>query len=174
MKISEANKNTVRTPLIWASCMAVVAIIQEVFDLYIGNEIIDNPVYYCSIIWIMFACLIGKFEAFYFAMKMNSKMFIDINEHLLFTCIRGVVLIPIFILTDWKAVLCYVAMFPFFHDGAYYTQRERIKPNTYHKKWFAQSTTSTAKLTKYFTPVVRTSLAIIAIAMIIVLRYKYL
>ncbi len=174
LNISEATKDTLKTPLIWTACLLVMAFIQEIFDIYLGNEVIENPVYYCTIIWIMFACLSAKFEAYYYNYAMQDNSPQKPNMHFLLTVIRFIVIIPIWVLTNFEAVICYVAMFPFFHDGSYYVERNRIKPGTYSKRWFAQSTTSTAWTTKFMIPVIRTILAAIAIGMIIVIRYKYI
>jgi hypothetical protein len=169
--MKESTKNTLKMPLIWLAVMLVLLLIQVIGDIYIANEIVETPVYYCTFIWIAYAWLSAQFEAYYFnyAEKDNAE---KPNLHKLLTVIRFVVIIPIWILTSWKAVLCYMAIFPFFHDGSYYTTREIIFKGTYPKKWFAQSITSTALSTKFFTPVVRTILAIISIIMIILLRYK--
>lgn len=169
--MKEATKNALRMPLIWASVMLIILLIQVIADIYIGNEIIENPVYYCTFIWACYAWLSAKFEAYYYNYA-SKDPHEKPNLHKLFTIIRFVVITPIWILTSWKALICYIALFPFFHDGSYYTTREQIFKGTYPKKWFAQSTTSTALSTKYFTPVVRTILAIISIIFIILLRYK--
>lgn len=58
-------------------------------------------------------------------------------------------------------------VFPFLHDGKYYSTRNYFNRQLYTKKWFAQSTTSTAITTKIFTPVVRTILFGLGILIII-------
>ena len=61
--------------------------------------------------------------------------------------------------------------FPFFHDGADYTRRHELDNKMYPKKWFDQSTTSTAwtdKL-KICGPILRTGYLIISIAILILI-----
>ncbi len=172
--MNEAIKNTIKTPIIWGCCMIILAIAQWAGDFYLGNEIIDHAPLYCGIIWILFASFTGCFEAYYYnyASKDNSPD--KPNLHFMLTLIRAIVMVPIFVLTDWKSVLCYMAIFPFFHDGSYYTQRERITPGVYPKKWFAQSTTSTAWSDKFMTSVIRIILAIIGTSMLVITCYKYI
>lgn len=124
----------------------------------LGNFIADRPSVYTTIIWIVFGLFMSTFEALYFTHEINSSFHDKINEHPLFVCIRACVLVPLWILTSWKVVLCLAVMFPFIHDGQYYLFREKLVKGTYPKGWFAQSTTSTALSTKYMTPVVRTIL----------------
>lgn len=129
---------------------------------------------FCLLIWIFYTILSARFEAYYYnyASKDNSK---DIkNLHILFTTIRTLVLLPIFILTTWKITICYIMLFPFFHDGAYYTKRHNIDNRIYKDKWLSQSTTSTAKLTKYFTPLVRVCLMLLALILLTLIHYKSL
>ncbi len=130
---------------------------------FIGNLIVETPAIYSTIIWIVFAMLVSKLEAFYYTHEINSGFKDNFNEHGLFTFIRACVILPLWILTSWKVALCLVIIFPFFHDGNYYRMRNKIVPGTYPRKWFSQSTTSTAWSTKFFTPVVRAVLACIGL-----------
>ena len=45
---------------------------------------------------------------------------------------------------DWFTLLSAAFIFPFMHDGAYYTVRNFLNNSIYQKKFFADSTTSTA------------------------------
>lgn len=134
---------------------------------FLGNLIIETPALYCLLIWIAFTIFSSTFEAFYYTHEINSGFQDNFNEHTLLTIMRFSALIPLWILTDWKFALCYVMMFPFLHDGNYYRWRDKIKPGTYKRRWFAQSTTSTAWTTKIFTPLIRTILAIGALTWLI-------
>lgn len=177
--MNEAIKNTIKTPLVWAVCMIILGAVQWLGDFFIGNEIIDHPPLYCEILWCLFASFSGSFEAYYY--DLNSKVKnTNPNLHALLTIQRAIVIIPILVLTNWKCLLCYIAMFPLFHDGSYYLERERIAPGTYPKKWFDVSTTSTAKidilLLKLFSPktivIIRTTLAFISMVLLVLICYK--
>ena len=167
-KMSIADKRIFSFVIKWALFWALWAFIEWQFNIAIFDEVIHTPQLYCAIFTAFFAYFSAKFEAYYYhyTAKYNDMP----NIHFLFTIIRIFYLLPVWCLTDYKAIICYIFMFPFFHDGAYYTERNRLNPDIYKKKWFAQSNTSTAKLTKYFTPIVRTVFAIIGIAALICLR----
>ena len=51
---------------------------------------------------------------------------------------------------------CLILASPFFHDGFYYWGRHRLDNSIYKKGFWDQSTTSTALLTKFCTPTLRT------------------
>lgn len=135
----------------------------------IGSLILGNAKYYCFIIWVSFALTTAKLEAYYYAHEMNSHFVDNFNEHTLFNFIRLCVWVPLWIIAGWKIALCLGAMFPFLHDGMYYVWRNRIQPGLYPKKWFDQSTTSTALSTKYMTPAVRSGIFLLAIISLIFL-----
>jgi hypothetical protein len=52
--------------------------------------------------------------------------------------------------------LCMALSSPFWHDGFYYSKRNDLDRNMYKKRFFDQSTSSTALLTKFCTPILRT------------------
>ena len=54
-------------------------------------------------------------------------------------------------------------MFTFLHDGMYYAQRNNLNKETYPKRWFDYSTTSTAKLDKFLNPTNRIIMFIVGI-----------
>ncbi len=142
-------------------------LIGRFFDTTLISAIIENPSYSCLVILAVWAMTLGEFEARFYHYKSEKD---KNNEHPMFAFSRLLVFLLAFIITDWKFTLCYMAMFPFFHDGAYYTQRNYMNHTLYAKKWFAQSTTSTALTTRIFTPIVRTILAALAIGTIITLN----
>lgn len=146
-------------------------ILQKVgYDGLIGNWMINEPKVYCSIIWILYAVVSARFEAHYYEHEINSKFTDNFNEHKLLTFARLLVVTPLSIIASWKAGICLMFMFPFFHDGQYYTTRNLLNRNIYKRKWFDQSRTSTAILTKIFTPVVRIICAVAGIAGLIFLK----
>lgn len=135
-------------------------------------------------IWIIYSMIEGKREANYWHHKVNSSqypIFQSVNEHGLFMLQRGLVLILISIVVHlitgnllW--VLYFITMnsliFSFFHNGSMYNERylmsKKVNPDkpslwVYNKRWWAQSTTSTAVLTKFMAPISRTIQASIGI-----------
>lgn len=159
-------KSVAKILAVFISYIAIdLFIVDRYFDVSIVDAILSVPAYYCGFIGLIFTYFTTQFEVlFWHELKGEKPAY---NPHDLFMWIRISFLIPIFLLTDWYNVLCYMAAFPFFHDGLYYTGREKLSPGVYPKKWFAQSTTSTALWTKYFTPVLRTLLAISGLACLI-------
>lgn len=160
----EATRDAIRFAIIAFSIVICGILISMMLGENLGNWIVETPWAYCMIIWIVFAFFSSTFEAMYYNHEVRSSYQDNFNEHPLFVAIRSCVLIPLWIIAGWKVALCLGVMFPFFHDGQYYRFRNKIDPTLYRKKWFSQSTTSTAFSTKYFTPVVRTSLCILAFA----------
>lgn len=121
------------------------------------------------LLWVLFSILEGRREAFYFSYKMKASITLQkglkTDEHVMFTIQRALVF-------ALAATACYsnllntslilfslMLSFPFFHDGMYYFTRNRLD-GIYSKKWFDQSTTSTAKSDKFnfFNPISRTIL----------------
>lgn len=126
-------------------------------------------------LFLAYAAFEGWREALYWYIK-HSSYFTDwkpkVEEHTVFTIQRAIVTIMGSILlffTGMWWVWCLVSMlgfalcFTFMHNGAMYLTRNNIDPYTYPKRWWAQSTTSTAKLTKFETPVSRTIQFVIGI-----------
>lgn len=128
--------------------------------------------------WIWYACMEGIREGRYYYLR-NAPELINVrngirwirthNEHGLFTFQRGMVYLFLEIIKfsifffsfstykSWEIyfmipimLLLPISIFPFFHDGCYYSEYNRLSKVDYEKKWFAESTTSTAviELTK--------------------------
>lgn len=117
-------------------------------------------------LWISYAILEGWREGVFFHKvevdKLGGKIL-----HNTWTIQRALVLGMILATNlDWW-VIALPLVFPFFHDGEYYRTRHALNYGIYPKKWWAQSTTSTAFLTKFQTPVVRSILAIIGLLTLI-------
>ena len=132
---------------------------------YAWSWIVATPVFYCSLLWISYSLCEGKLHGYYYAHHMVSSLKENFNEHPLFNFMRLCVLTPIFVLCGWKATLCLMAMQPFCHNGCFYYTRD-ILDHKYPKRWFAQSTSSTAWLTKFFTPTVRTISFLVGVILI--------
>jgi hypothetical protein len=86
------------------------------------------------------------------------------EEHTLFTVQRAIFFISIIVILltniNWLLTIMFtiglVLMFSFLHNGFYYMFRNKLNPDIYQERFFAQSTTSVAKLTKFMTPKIRT------------------
>jgi len=106
------------------------------------------------IIWIILSISCGIAEAFYFSKKKSYVELMNINIHYWFTLIRSIFAAPMVLIIFFKVgfleslIFSTIMMliFPFFHDGSYYTTRELIKKGTYKKTWFDQSKTTDALL----------------------------
>lgn len=121
------------------------------------------------VLWCGYACMEGNREADFFHLILSRA---DISKkdgkylHIIWTIQRALVLGIVALLT-WKAAIACALVFPFIHDGSEYSSRNDLNPLNYPKRWFDQSTTSTAFLTKFETPVVRTVLAVLGIAWLV-------
>ena len=114
------------------------------------------------LLWIAYSVFEGMREARYWHVKIDYKGFRVFKEHMYWTFQRGIVLIMICQVTGYWVIIPFSMMFPFFHDGAYYWQRNVID-GIYQKGWWDQSTTSTAYWTEFFTPIRRTWIAIMGL-----------
>lgn len=122
--------------------------------------------------WILFAAVSGVTEAVLFSNNVilaNSKKKEWQDEHFWFTTQRFIVyLILIRNLHLAECILlglAFFAVFPFIHDGVYYTVRDIIYPGSYPKRFLDNSTETDAKLS--FGDVARVSLFLIGVAIII-------
>lgn len=127
--------------------------------------------YILILIWIAFALVSGILEAFYFSKKQKHVELWDMNIHYWFTVVRIIVayLIVMVILFQVGKLECLlfsiimILIFPWFHDGMYYTTRELIKKGTYKLYWIDQSLETDAKYSYNF--VIRTIALIAALLM---------
>lgn len=125
--------------------------------------------------WIVFMSLEGYTEGIYWDSVLEKRN--ATVEHKLWTIQRVLFALSICAVYYFftKATLLFLGYFgvvliissPFFHDGFYYYVRHRLNPLIYPRGFFDQSTTSTAFLTKYLTPIVRIILLTIAFIYII-------
>ena len=121
------------------------------------------------LIWVLYAVLEGAKEATLYNIRDYNKKN-PFNEHIVFTIQRAVVLLLVCYI-DWRMLFIAPFAFPFFHDGAYYTTRNLLNNKIYPKRWFAQSTTSSARSTDFFTPEIRTIFAIVSAIFIGIIQY---
>ena len=103
--------------------------------------------------WAIFSFQVGFREARYYYCKNEPHPSLKKDEHGLFTIHRIMVFIPhliafILIRHDlihqswWMLVIegclftaACILVFPFFHDGSYYTERNNLDPDVYSKRW---------------------------------------
>jgi len=110
------------------------------------------------VLWFFYSLFEGLREGFYWREKKTRD---NHYEHVIWSIQRALVLI--LVSRDIIILLGCMCVFPFLHDGMYYTTRYYMNKNIYKKTFFDQSETSTAVLTKYFTPYVRLILFIIGV-----------
>jgi len=126
--------------------------------------------------WILYMSIEGWREGMYFHYldKSGGKC---TYEHDLWTVQRSIVgiffvLLSLFCVSHlYQSVIFGFTMIlasSFFHDGFYYVSRHELNNFKYPKGFFDQSTTSTAMLTKYCTPILRTIYFILSIIIIII------
>lgn len=104
--------------------------------------------------FILYSVIEGMREALYYDLKMKTNI-IDLGEHTLFTVQRLVVVFFIMgaftymnnnFVYGFLETLSLSLIFPYFHDGAYYTARNNTNNKIYPKRWKDDSGLSTAKL----------------------------
>lgn len=119
-----------------------------------------NTVFIC-IVSICFASLEGKREGWYWWMKhvigthdIYWETLLGVNkighEHTYFTMLRSCFYGLIYLTCGLPVMIGCALMFPLFHDGLYYTERNNINPNDYKKRFTDYSTESTAIFTFKF------------------------
>lgn len=119
------------------------------------------------LLWVLYSMTEGAREAIYYHTRNFNVPQAEL--HTFYTIQRSIVLLICVMLNNSMLFIAPLA-FPFFHDGMYYTMRNRLNPYIYKETWFAQSTTSTAVLTKIFTPVVRTICVFISLLLWIIIN----
>lgn len=117
------------------------------------------------VIWVLFAILDGAVDAMMYHVK-NVNKSLPVNEHIYYTIQRLLVAIACIALAGWWIIPSLILVFPFLHDGMYYFTRNKLNPGVYYFGWFDHSNTSTAVLTKFLTPEVRTFLFFLGISIV--------
>ena len=124
-----------------------------------------------NIIWILYACIDGFKDGYYWFFKSSSRRANEFEIHPIFAAQRGIVLLLIcfsllFLVSPISAclnILSNALIFSFFHNGIYYMTRNKLDSKVYPLGWKSQSTTSAAKTTKFFTYRNRTICAVVGI-----------
>lgn len=97
------------------------------------------------LLWALLSCLYGFGEAYYYyhlqqAADKRGRLY----DHAFLSLIRIITAIPflslIFVITESYAILAlsllvFVSIFPFLHDGFYFTQRNNFVKGTYPDGW---------------------------------------
>ncbi len=128
-----------------------------------------------TLIWILYSCIDGFKDGFYWYFMVNSRKKSEFEIHPVFAAQRALVAfllaLNVFLLTDVTIALVSLfsnaLLFSFFHNGMYYLTRNKLDNRTYPLKWRDQSTTSTAKLTSFFNYRNRTLCAVLALLIIV-------
>ena len=129
------------------------------------------------LLWIVFMLYDAYEEAYLYYYGVKSKLSIKELHPAFFTqrlIVAIIIIIPTLLITPiiWYKIILFLCSLilcqPFFHNGMYYLTRNKLDNKTYPKKWFAMSTTSTAKSTKFFTPTNRIIFFIISIIFLII------
>lgn len=145
-------------------------------------------VLFLIVTWFVFSLFEGITEArlWHHKYKLFDEGIVNtIDSHVAFTIQRGIVLVIISLLVYWffedHALLISglfflgnALTFSFIHNGMMYTHRNYLSKQTdqkeiYPKKWFAQSSTSSAVLTKVMTPVSRTIQFVVGLVLYLVI-----
>lgn len=110
----------------------------------------------------------GWREAIYWHVKIGSRFhnwFPNTEEHIIFSIQRGIVLLmgcSLLFFTGMAWYWCIASLigmalcFSFIHNGFMYLTRNNLDNTVYPKRFWAQSSSSVAKTTKFMTPVSRT------------------
>ena len=103
--------------------------------------------------WAIFSFQVGFREARYYYCKNEPHPSLKKDEHGLFTIHRAMVFIPhliafilvkqdlihgawwILLIEGCLFIVACIMVFPFFHDGAYYTERNNLDPDVYPHRW---------------------------------------
>lgn len=113
------------------------------------------------IIWIIYCILDGINEAYFYHFK-KPQLKTKINEHNFKLITRGLVAYLI-AGNNLYYLLSFALVQPFIMNNTYYNVRHLLNKNVYSIGLNNQSTTSTAKTTKFFTPITRAIIFVIGL-----------
>ena len=162
------SKKNISFAIKWTLFWTIIAFIDIRFNIGLIDAREGTEAYTIGIAGILFTLFKAKFEAIYFHIKSITDYKTKYNEHNILTVIRASFLLVAFYFTDLQTIFCYCLCFPFLHDGFYYYFRNKINPTIYTNGFFSQSNTSTAFFTNYMTPIVRSILFIVGLALLII------
>lgn len=107
-----------------------------------------------TLVIVTFACAEGFTHAILYSRKGEDSF--SWNEHWVFSLMRVLLAVAAILPGEPLVVMSALCMYPFFHNGMYYTQRDRID-GSYPKRWWDMTSGSSARTN--FTVVQRTMLA---------------
>jgi len=118
------------------------------------------------IIFILYSAIEGIREGYYYHYKWLTSIMNKHDEHSMFTIQRVIVVLGLSIISypliGWYCFLSIISMslcFSFIHNGMYYSTRNSVDKNVYKRKFFDDTTSSTAKISMNFP--VRTGLFVL-------------
>jgi hypothetical protein len=96
------------------------------------------------LLWIAYAILEGKREAYYYDSQMRSDI-THKNIHWIYFIQRGIVILMVSLaMHSILLPITLIAVFSLFHDGFYYIERNKIDARIYPKRFRDESNKSTA------------------------------
>lgn len=104
-----------------------------------------------TLLWLIFVVETAMMEAAMFHQIVPNRN-PKIDEHTLLTVMRLTVYVCIFKTTLYGLLFAIplALMFPFIHDGVYYTMRNEFNSRIYPLRWKDQSTTTDAKFSFHY------------------------
>ena len=121
------------------------------------------------ITWCTYCLLEGMRDAWMYNIRDFTRVN-GLNEHYIFSAQRALVL-GILAYVWWPMIILGPMAFSFLHNGMYYWSRNALDERIYTKKWFDQSSTSTAKSTNFFTPQIRTVFFVLSLIILTIIHY---
>jgi hypothetical protein len=105
------------------------------------------------VLFLVYSLIEGVREAYYYHYKWKVVTYNVHDEHAMFTAQRAIAVVSIsmmgYPIMGWWCLIVIASMalcFPFVHDGAYYDTRNKLDESVYRKGFFADSKTTTAKV----------------------------
>lgn len=105
------------------------------------------------ILWVIYAVLEGKRDGYFYHYRNTTRSPQNEDIHWLYMIERFIFMFFAFIFMDQYNILSTLLfisglamIFSFFHNGAYYLQRNLLDPHTYPDRWWSSSVSSKATL----------------------------
>lgn len=132
-------------------------------------------------LYVLFCCFEGITDAYYFYIKIEKANYErDLNEHKIFfekRLIVGSIVSLVLAKTYWQIIAWLIvcdSMFPFFHEGFYYTWRNILNIKVYPRTFRDSTTTSVSKMNFNFKQrLILFIFAVIVFFLIEYYNYKY-
>ena len=122
--------------------------------------------YFIILIWICYsmaeAGIYASMDARFESSRIERVFFLIMRICLLYMCYYFISLDLVFIL---------IGVFPFFHNGMYYSARNNKNSNIYRRRWWDNDWGSRTPFTRYLGPKARTILALASVIYAITKHY---